>query len=208
MKPQWIKPGVCFLLIILLTGCWKEEPAESGQYECTVVEKGSGIPLSGATVEAYKCNTMVWLGNCNDVGPFLTSTTTNAEGKAFFPKSLGIGSILIKKTGYWAQKGSNLSGYEYLLIPVGKIKVTITKSAQQPSNLPIFLEMPIGSCFGCLLEIRPLGQPENFSLYINAAGNSDNVVVYYLGSVSDANRRFSDGVFVNRFDTAQLTIEY
>lgn len=208
MKPQWIKPRACIFLVLLLSGCWKEEPAETGQYEYTVVEKGSGAPLSGATVEAYKCNSIVWLGNCNDVGPFLKSATTNAEGKAFFPKSLGIGSILIKKQGYWNQKGSNLSGYEYSLTPIGKIKVTISKSAQQPSNQPIFLEMPIGSCFGCLLEIKPLGQPANLSVYVNAAGNSDNVVVYYLGSVSDANRRFSAGVYVNRFDTAQLTIEY
>jgi len=208
MSIRIIHPIVAVLLLGLFIGaCSKPNPEE--QYTYKVREASANTPVAAATVDLYKCVSKDWLGNCNSIGSFITSTTSDNEGNVSFSKSLDAGTLKIRKDKYWDHEVSNLSfNPEFYLTPVATLKVHVIKVNSYPANYVLNLVSQPQGCNDCVWETKQVGQPVDTYVYLKAGGYYNNSVGWYMNPGGPATGTSTPPIMINRFDTAQVEIRY
>ena len=194
------------MAVLFLTACNK--PDNNAQSAYKVMEDNTNNPVAGVTVDAYKCTSKDWLGNCNTIGSYLASTTTDNEGKALFASSLGTGTLRTKKDKYWDHENPN-PGYspEFYITPISTLKVILTRVNAYPAGYVLNIVSQPQGCNDCIWETKQLLQPaDNTVVYLKGGGNYHNSVGWYVGSPASGSS--SPAVLVNRFDTATFNIQY
>src|SRR6185436_21156392 len=96
---------ISLLLTLAFFACKKPENNELATFR--ILESVTSIPIADVKVDAYTCSTHDFFGNYLSLGAMAGVTTTNAEGKAFFPKSLSVGGLKIQKNKYWESENMN-----------------------------------------------------------------------------------------------------
>jgi|GEM_PF-3012793 len=203
-----ITTGIIVSFIFCLPACKKDKNDQ--QKEFLILEDYTSTPVADAIVEAYKCSSKDWLGNCSVVGPLLGTTTTDKDGKAFFPASLEVGTLRIKKDKYWPTENINTGflGSDTHITPIATLRVHIIRENQYPSGYLLNITGQPEGCNDCIWETKQLSQPLDTIVYLKGGGYYQNTVGWYMNPGGPANGHSTPPVLVNRFDTARYEIRY
>lgn len=200
------KLSILFLVTSLLALACKKDKANTGtQMEITILDRSTGMPLSGATVQGFKCNHSDWLGNCSELGQELATTTTNAEGKAFFSTSLGVKTFNIRKENYLDLLMPNLLMNPFSLVPAATLKVRFIKTNQYAASNQLYVIDKVSSSTS---TVKALGLPNDAVVYLKGTGDEPNSVYWKVGTSSAPPFTVTQPVMISKFDTAAFTIRY
>jgi hypothetical protein len=190
---------ILLLFPISLVGCNKgnPDPVNTNVHnEFTVVETNSNTPIPGVTVNAYSSGG-------------LYTATTNDSGKVSFDTHYGIGSLRLSKEKYWP--GEYSWAWTFIgppsrveLTPIATLKVHYTRVNQYRQGY--LLNLRPSTCYTNANVLKQL-QPASSSgtVYLKGAGNCGNSVGWAVDTLP---KYFTQGIMINRFDTAEFVIEY
>ncbi len=213
MKPYFI----CLLLVITnLVACNKalvEHPqltapnAAPGQTPITiqVLEKLTNIPVEGAAIALQKCAHYDNVFGCVSYSIF-DVLHTNSAGEVTFIRPPDLGAYEVTHSNYWKSYQSNGSVGSITLTPKCTLKINIKRVNTYSQHDQLSLQIQEAECYSynCSYGKYTLGLPIDTVFYATGFGNTDNRIIWTASNTMQK----MPLVFVNRFDTATVSISY
>lgn len=215
---------LCYLYFligaILCSGCEKTSPNGIGGNQSfktyfLVKEFGTNSPVADATVELLHCDVpdYCWGCGCGNPSKFATiKTDANGQASYIIGSSSKLLQVDVSQSKYWRGGVYNFSRGDTVHIflkPVGTIKASIKKINTYAYDDFLNITVRDAACSVCLLYTGTrIGLPNDTTVFLKGYGNSNNQVVWNINySIPTVSQTLPD-IYINKFDTASVNIEY
>lgn len=207
----------CILAIVIMSllnaACKKLDFKPEVTYTTLkVLELGTNLPVAGAEVKIYECNS--GFGGCADL-IMRKTVTTDKDGNFQFDSQLHAYLAVASQSKYWtgSSGGDNLWGGQepvtnIFLTPVAYTTIHMKEVNPHPVGMLITINVAPDSSFifGSAAYVK---LPADTTFTLESYGNRNNVVTW---NFTDSMGTYAGGQlpvhYINRFDTVSVEINY
>jgi hypothetical protein len=170
-----------------------------------VLEKLTNVPIEGAEIALQKCARYDNVFGCVSYSIF-DVLHTNSAGEVTFIRPPDLEAYEVTHPNYWKAYESNGSVSSITLTPKCTLKINIERVNSYSQTTSLSLQIQEADCYSynCSFGRYTLGLPADTVIYVPGFGNTNNRVIWSAGNTSQE----MPLVFVNRFDTATINIQY
>ena len=199
------------LFILLIISCSKKVerdvisvPAKS---ELKILEAQTNFPISGATVNLQKCTKPDWVFGCT---AYITIATysTGITGTYSFPSSLIVDRIIVTHPKYWPARSDRLTHIS--LNPDAWAKVNLNNVNSYPPGYKVRVGKIFYSPYYSGNKVTVDANVDT-TIYVRCFGLSENMISWQIlnnvGTTTPVEGTTAS-IYINKFDTVTVTIDY